>query len=168
MKLAILVLLVTPVSAKSFMGWFKGGAMKTLSLQELQSPPGPKHSNGIVFAPESGVSADGTAIGLVTFANNLVVPGTGGWEGGTPAGTQTGHCVQVWDNTQLACYFNFHLEGGRIIAEALFDLVNFPNAEVIITGGTGDYLGIVGDGKTEAPPNFDGTTFIYRFNYKIL
>lgn len=148
----------------------KGGAKKLqkLSLQELQSPAGPRHSDGIIFAPDSGISAVGTSAGLVTFANDLVVPGTGGFDGGKPAGTQTGHCVQVWDETQLACYFNFNLEKGRILAEALFDLTSFPSAELVITGGSGDYLGIVGTGVTRAPEDFDGTTFFYDFEFKVV
>lgn len=69
---------------------------------------------------------------------------------------------------ELACYFNFKLEGGNILAEALFDLVNFPSAELVITGGSGKYLGIVGSGTTRAPADFDGTTFFYDLKYKIL
>jgi hypothetical protein len=141
--------------------------MHKLSVQELQSPTGPRHSNGII-ATAPGSTAAGTAAGLVTFANELVVPGTGGFNGGTPAGTQTGHCVMVWDQTQLACYFNFALLDGRILAEALFDLTNFPNANLVITGGSGKYLGIVGTGKTRAPVDFDGTTFFYDFEYMTL
>jgi hypothetical protein len=141
--------------------------MYKLSVQELQSPNGPRHSAGIISSGV-GSTAAGTAAGLVTFANELVVPGTGGFNGGTPAGTQTGHCVMVWDNTQLACYFNFALLDGRILAEALFDLTNFPNANLVITGGSGKYLGIVGTGKTRAPDVFDGTTFFYDFEYTTL
>jgi hypothetical protein len=89
------------------------------------------------------------------------------FDGGEPAGTQTGHCVQVWDGVQLACYFNFKLLKGNIVAEALFDLTDFPNADLVITGGTGKYLGIIGSAKTRAPPDFDGTTFFYDFKYRI-
>lgn len=148
--------------------------LSTISIQELQSPAGPKHSDGIVYAPKKGPKKQlrGKTVGLIYFANDLVVPNTGGFYGGTPMGTQTGHCVQVWLDTQLACYFRFAVDAvegkGIIMAEALFDLTNFPNADLVITGGTGDFLGIVGGGTTAAPANFDGTTFMYNFDYKIL
>jgi hypothetical protein len=149
------------VTASQAANWIK------LSVQELQSPPGPKHSTGIVFSPSTGNATLGTSVGLIYFANNLTVPGTGGFNGGTPAGTQTGHCVQVWDGVQLACYFNFNLLKGRILAEALFNLTDFPSVELVITGGTGKYHGIIGCAKTRKPPVFDGTTFFYDFSYQI-
>jgi len=148
---------------------------KTIKIQELQSPAGERHSDGIVTTPSSmidGKKMDGYATGLVWFANNLVVPETGGFESGTNMGTQTGHCVEVWIGKQLACYFNFNLDTeedkGTITAEALFDLTNFPSAKLTITGGTEDFTGIVGSGYTTAPEEFDGTTFFYTFDYVLL
>jgi hypothetical protein len=139
---------------------------RKLSLQELQSPLGPRA--GVFYAPISGKTADGTAVSFTTFANELVVPDTGGFNGGTPAGTQTGYCIQVWDQKQLACYINFALPGGRILAEGLFDLVDFPSADLVITGGSGQYLGIVGTAKTRFTPDFDGTTLFFDFDYMIM
>lgn len=143
---------------------------KTISVQELQSPPGLKHSDGIVSVPPGGDPSLGESVGLIFFANDLVVPATGGFNGGTPMGTQTGHCVSVWVGVQLACYFRFDIDSdegkGVILAEALFDLTNFPDADLVITGGSGDFLGIIGTGRTSAPRNFDGTTFFYHFWYK--
>ena len=82
---------------------------------------------------------------------------------------RTGHCVEVSANSLLACYFRFDLDAiegvGTITAEALFDLAVFPVADLTITGGTGDFLGIIGSGVTFAPPVFDGTTFFYEFTY---
>jgi hypothetical protein len=167
--------IVAPVQAKY-------DSFKTIEIQELQSPPGERHSNAIINTPGmkevEGIpklqddKAEGLSTGLVWFANDLVVPGTGGFEGGEPMGTQTGHCVEVWVGKELACYFNFNLDAaegkGSITAEALFDLVEFPNAKLTITGGTGDFTGIVGSGYTSAPENFDGTTFFYTFDYVLL
>ena len=75
--------------------------------------------------------------------------------------------MEVHTDVNLACYFRFILEGGSFTAEALFDLKNFPNADLIITGGTGDYRGIAGTGVTENIVE-DDSTFIYNFEYKIL
>jgi len=103
-----------------------------------------------------------------------VKPQAGELYGGDAIGTQTGHCVQVEEETALACYFNFNVKygtmTGRITAEALFDLSSFPNANLVITGGTGDFVGISGSGCTSTIPGFDfeGTTFIYNFNFGIL
>ncbi|KAL3904262.1 MAG: hypothetical protein SGILL_010136, partial [Bacillariaceae sp.] len=138
----------------------------TIFIQELQSPAGDRHSVGILDIG-TGDKSLGENIGLVWFDNDLAVPNTGG---GTPMGTQTGHCVEVWVGKNLACYFNFKLDTpdglqGNILAEALFDLENFPDAELVITGGSGDFLGIVGTGVTSAPADFDGTTFFYTFDY---
>ena len=82
-------------------------------------------------------------------------------------------CVQVSfveGKEELACYFNFNVDNGekqrgRIMAEALFDLENFPAAELVITGGSGDFEGIVGSGKTEAIEGETRDTFIYNFEY---
>jgi len=93
--------------------------------------------------------------------------------GGELLGTQTGHCVRVEEGSLLTCYFNFHLVNGamtgRITAEALFDLNAFPNANLVITGGTGDFTGIKGGGCTTTVPTFEfeGTTFIYNFVYDL-
>ena len=46
----------------------------TLSIQELQSPAGPRHTDGIVQAPTAGDKALGTAMGFVTFSNDIIVP----------------------------------------------------------------------------------------------
>jgi len=58
---------------------------------------------------------------------------------------------------------------GRITAEALFDLTAFPNANLVITGGTGDFTGISGSGCTSIIPGFEfeGTTFIYNFSFDL-
>lgn len=148
------------------------GRQRTIKIQELQSPPGPRHSNAIIDAPAGGNKTLGLTTGFVWFSNDLAVPDTGGLNGGTPMGTQTGHCVEVYAGVQLACYFRFALDAregkGIINAEALFDLTNFPNADLTITGGTGDFMGIIGSGVTSAPANFDGTTFFYTFDYKIV
>lgn len=84
-------------------------------------------------------------------------------------------CVQVSfeeENEKLACYFNFNIQDrkaghGRITAEALFDLENFPSANLVITGGTEDFEGIVGKGKTEKIEGEDRDTFIYNFEYSM-
>jgi hypothetical protein len=106
-------------------------------------------------------------VGIVYFTNDIVVP-----EFGASMGTETGHCIQVSD-TQLACYFNFKIKtdklSGRILAEALFDLPNFPNANLVITGGTGDFLGASGHGCTTTPKNSNNVaTVIYNFSYKLM
>jgi hypothetical protein len=46
-------------------------------------------------------------------------------------------------------------------------LTNFPAADLTITGGTGDFRGIIGSGKTVKPEPFNGTTFVYEFEYDI-
>ena len=75
---------------------------------------------------------------------------------GSTLGTQSGHCVMVVTDGKLGCYFHFNLsEGdmtGRITAEALFDLTNFPVANLVVTGGTGDFTGIAGSGCTSVVP----------------
>ena len=43
-----------------------------LSTQELQSPPGPAHSDGIVYTQGSFENA--TSVGLIYFSNNIVFP----------------------------------------------------------------------------------------------
>jgi hypothetical protein len=149
-------------------------AAKTVVIQELQSPPGPRHSDAIldVIGPPADKNA-GTDIGLIWFHNDLAVP-DGTLAGGAPMGVQSGHCVEVWVGTALACYFRFELDTpddlkGTITAEALFDLTDFPAADLTITGGTGDFLGIVGSGKTSLgnlPAQPGGiTTFLYTFDY---
>jgi hypothetical protein len=142
-----------------------------LSVQELQSPSGDKHANGILSIPANTSSAE--SMGFVFFANNLVVPDTGGFTSTKPMGTQTGHCVEAWRGKELACYFRFKITGnsdrkGTFTAEALFNLQDFPSADLVITGGTDDFLGIIGSGKTSKPANFDGTTFFYNFDYNII
>ena len=108
---------------------------------------------------------------FVYFSNNIVKPKAGQPNGGSPLGTQSGHCVIVEVGKSLACYFNFHVTQGdmkgRITAEALFDLTKFPAANLVITGGTGDFTGMAGSGCTSIVPGFlfSGTTFIYNFNY---
>lgn len=148
------------------------GPLQTIFIQELQSPPGPRHSDGIINAPAGADKNIGDAIGLIWFSNDLAIPNTGGFNGGTPMGTQTGHCVEVSVGLELACYFRFNIDScegkGTITAEALFPLPDFPAADLTITGGTGDFVGIVGSGFTSAPPDFDGTTFFYTFEYQIL
>jgi hypothetical protein len=136
-----------------------------VSVQELQSPPGPRHSDGIVAT--AGDPNQGTSLGFVYFSNDLVNK-----DNGSPMGKQSGHCIQVYNNEQLACYFNFDIEqsggpSGRITAEALFNLPEFPDANLVITGGTGDFHGIVGDGCTEDIDAANGT-FLYNFQYKIM
>lgn len=82
-------------------------------------------------------------------------------------------CVQISfeaDKNELACYFNFKIDNGKgevghITAEALFDLENFPTAELVITGGTGDFEGIIGSGMTAAIEGETRDTFIYNFEY---
>jgi hypothetical protein len=139
-----------------------------LSIQELQSPTGPHHSDAIQNM--GGDSNLGTGLGYVWFDNNLVKP-----QFGASMGDQSGHCIQVSyaeDGGKLACYFNFNVNdeagcSGCITAEALFDLSAFPNANLVITRGTGDFHGIHGSGCTAAienPP--EGVmTFISNFNY---
>ena len=117
-----------------------------ITIQELQSPAGYQHSDAILNF-ETGADGPGQNLGVVWFSNNLVVPEAGQIKGTVPLGTQTGHCVEVETGNLLACYFNFKIESGertgRILAEALFDLGNFPSANLVITGGTGDFSGIV-------------------------
>jgi hypothetical protein len=155
-----------------------------LSIQELQAPSGFAHSDGILdLLSESAETDDvdaaklaGKAVGMIYFSNTLYVPGTT-----TKMGRQSGHCVQVdfaEESASLACYFNFNIEqkpgrlSGRITAEAHFDLPNFPNANLVITGGTGDFHGISGNGCTtkvqEGNPFFEKETFVYNFNYELL
>jgi hypothetical protein len=193
----ILKVLSVAVFATSLVrGYDLTAAPLTITIQELQSPPGPRHSEGIVRVgrtPAANIE-EGEQVGLIWFYNDLAVPNTN-----TPMGTQTGtynsvrkccilanttprslnsivaclsntgHCVEVSANSLLACYFRFDLaatEGtGTITAEALFDLAVFPVAQLTITGGTGDFLGIIGSGLTFPPPTFDGTTFFYTFEY---
>jgi len=136
-----------------------------LSVQEIQSPPGTAHSDGIVYTQGSFENA--SSVGLVYFSNKIVDPSNNG----TSMGKQTGHCVEVEIGEELACYFNFKFEtklfGGRITAEATFSLPEFPNANLVITGGTGDFTGIVGSACTRKVPGSDGTTFIYDFIFKL-
>lgn len=139
-----------------------------LSIQELQSPTGPRHSDAIQNT--GGDPNLGTGLGYVWFDNDLVKPNFG-----ASLGDQTGHCIQVSyaeDGGKLACYFNFNVNddsgcSGRITAEALFDLSSFPNANLVITGGTGDFHGIRGNGCTQAIDDApEGVaTFIYNFSY---
>jgi len=144
----------------------------SFAIQELQAPAGPMHSDGILSFM-TGVDGPGQEMGFVYFSNSIVEPVDGEQFGGSPLGTQSGHCVLVEVDSKLACYFNFHVtEGdmtGRITAEALFDLNNFPAANLVITGGTGAFTGIAGSGCTSIVPGFDfeGTTFIYNFNYML-
>ena len=59
----------------------------TIVIQELQSPPGPRHSEGIVRVgrtPAANIE-EGEQVGLIWFDNDLAVPNTP-----TPMGTQTG------------------------------------------------------------------------------
>jgi hypothetical protein len=137
--------------------------MQVLRIQELQSPPGARHSDGIVAT--AGDPDQGTSLGYVYFHNDIVDPTSS-----EPMGTQSGHCIQVHNGVQLACYFNFRIKQanghyGRLTAEALFDLGNFPAANLVITGGTGEFRGIVGSGCTEDVDAANGT-FIYNFVYQ--
>jgi len=145
-----------------------------ITIQELQSPAGYRHSDGILNF-ETGLDGLGQNLGCVWFSNNLVEPEAGQIKGTVPMGTQTGHCVEVETGNLLACYFNFKIENGdmtgRILAEALFDLNNFPAANLVITGGTGDFKGIVGSGCTSVVPGYkfedDETTFLYNFSFDL-
>ena len=86
-------------------------------------------------------------------------------------GKQIGHCVEVEIGMELACYFNFKFDTekykGRITAEASFPMLEFPKANLVITGGTGDFTGIVGSACTAEVPGSDGTTFIYNFVFTL-
>lgn len=148
----------------------------SIAIQELQSPNGPRHSDAILTVSTGDSSTDiDKSIGIVWFSNDIVKPRPGSLTGGAPLGEQTGHCVQVdfrEEAGKLACYFNFNVVGektGRITAEALFDLSNFPAADLVITGGSDDFAGIVGSGCTSLVPDFDfeGSTFIYNFWYSL-
>jgi len=146
----------------------------SFAIQELQSPAGPRHSDAIVRLTDDGTQAK--TLGFVFFSNDIEEPKVGEAKGGDPMGIQTGHCIEVEVDKLLACYFNFDVSStskyGRITAEALFDLANFPAANLVITGGTGDFTGITGSGCTSnkipgSENEFDGTSFIYNFNYDL-
>ena len=151
-----------------------GALTYQIAIQELQSPAGLRHSDGIL---EVLSGAAGTNLGMVWFSNDIVEPQEGTAFGGDALGTQTGHCVLVEGTPEedglLACYFNFNVINGemtgRITAEALFDLNNFPEANLVITGGTGDFTGIAGSGCTTRVPGFEseGSTFIYNFSFML-
>jgi hypothetical protein len=143
-----------------------------LTVEHLVSPPGPKHSNRILTIPFN-VPED-QSMGLMFFANNIVVPNTGGFNSTQPMGTDTGYCVEVWKGKQLACYASARItmnsrRKGTFVVEALFDLTDFPSAVLTITGGTGDFLGMIGSGKTINSTDVDGTTstIIMEFDYEI-
>jgi hypothetical protein len=160
-----LLLVLALISCAS--GLISGAAGLNLNVEAIVSPPGDKHSNGIVSIPGNASRAE--SIGFAFFANNLVAPGTGG----QPMGTQTGHCVEVWRGKQLACYYRFKITGnsdrkGTFTAEALLNVEDLPLGDFVITGGTDGFLGIIGSGKTFKPANFDGTSFFYNFDYKIV
>ena len=145
--------------------------LQFLSLQEIQSGPGPNHSLGIVQTNLTGSVNDGTSVGLIYFTNVLVRPGVNGTAGRVVSGSQTGHCVQV--NTDgLACYFNFEIKksrfgAGRILLEALFKLSAFPAAEFVVTGGRGAFFGIIGFGSTTGVKDTNGNVISDRINYNI-
>ena len=84
-------------------------------------------------------------------------------------GRQTGHCVEVEIGVELACYFNFRFSTpnitGRITAEGSFPLAEFPNANLVLTGGTGDFEGIYGSACTESLGS--STEFLYNFIFKL-
>jgi hypothetical protein len=66
---------------------------------------------------------------------------------------------------------NYGRKGGRtgtFTAEGLFNLLDFPSADLVITGGTDGFLGIIGSGKTSKPANFDGTAIVYNFDYSVV
>lgn len=141
---------------------------KQLVLQEKESPAGPKHSAGIRYLNGSSYD-EGTTVGLIYFYNDLFFPKDGGKLGNVPAGVESGHCVQV-SKEYLACYFNFNVTGsrvgsGRITAEALFLLKDF-SASLVITGGTGDFLGIIGDGVVTFPSDNSASDFRVNYNLK--
>jgi hypothetical protein len=145
--------------------------LKFLSLQEIQSPPGSNHSNGILQTNPAGSIDAGTSVGLIYFSNPLVRPNANGTAGTFTLGTQTGHCVQV-NADNLACYFNFDLKSsrfgkGRILLEALFHLPVFPLAEFVVHGGSGAFFGIIGFGSTSAVKYRNGTVADGRINYNI-
>lgn len=171
-SLALATLLATGATAQVFGSHCEQGPDRKylLSIQEIQSPTGPRHSDAIQNT--GGDPAAGTGLGYVWFDNDLVKPGFG-----PSMGDQTGHCIQVsYDDAspKLACYFNFNVDdedgcSGRITAEALFDLANFPQANLVITGGTGAFEGIRGSGCTQAIDDLpEGVaSFIYNFSYDI-
>jgi len=59
---------------------------------------------------------------------------------------------------------------GCITAEAMFDHSSFPNANLVITGGTGDFQCIQGSGCTQAIANLpEGlNTFIYNCKHDLI
>jgi hypothetical protein len=95
MKFSLHFTLFAAVMTYAEGSYFLGGRTQKISIQELQSAAGPKHSDGIVSLVSNGNAQIGTDVAMVWFANDLVVPGTvkpgtGPFEGGKPMGTQTG------------------------------------------------------------------------------
>lgn len=86
-------------------------------------------------------------------------------------GKAIGHCVEVEVGVGLACNFNFKFDTktvkGRITAEASVPLLEFRKPNLVITGGTGHFTGIVGSGCTREIPGSDGSTFIYDFVFQL-
>jgi len=60
-----------------------------IGIQELQSPAGPRHSDGILSFTSTS-TGPGTDLGVVWFSNDIVLPKDGSQFGGDALGTQTG------------------------------------------------------------------------------
>lgn len=138
---------------------------KYMCIREHQADTGLLHSAGIVQLSEDAAET-GKQIGMVYFSNQLRKWSDNTLDGDV-VGKQHGHCVEVSKTSKLACYFHFNVQDkGRLTAEAEFDLNNFPNAVLVITGGTGDFSGVKGHGCTFADVPFNSSTFTYHFQYQ--
>lgn len=90
-SLALTALLGAPIAtAQDFGAHCEQGPDRKylLSIQEIQSESGPRHSDAIQNT--GGNPSNGTGLGYVWFDNDLVKP-----QFGASLGDQTGHCIQV-------------------------------------------------------------------------
>ena len=111
----------------------------------------------------------GASLGdLFVFAGDL----TDGTATGTKAGRAYGSCTTTSGDAKTAgvllCDITLTLRGGQIQTQAAYDscaaLFGGTVVPLAITGGTGDYRGIRGDGTAQVPDAKDPSAVVFVLN----
>lgn len=104
---------------------------------------------------------------LFVFAGTL----TDGTATGPKAGRADGSCTTTSGDATapgfLLCDITLTLSGGQIQTQAVYDSAALFGGRVVpiaITGGTGDYRGVRGDGTAQVPDVKDPTAVVFVLN----
>ena len=105
------------------------------------------------------LGAKGDSVGdLLTFANPVYDAANK-----TKLGSDQGYCIRVVVGKSWECFWTLMLAGGEITVEGPF--YDSGDSVMVVTGGTGKYVGAKGDMKLHAR---DAKSTSYDFVYELL